>query len=278
MTIGGAFLGGGVELVPAGSCKLVMEIRTEDGKNLATTFSVAGGGQTYTATAGADGRAELIVPSGVTYTVTTSATGYDGLTAQTVIGDSATAQYVRFEAILPRVKKSGDTMTGPLSVPAPPSDAKGNEVTTANWVLGKLSGKNGLTEFTSWAELKALIMSGKRGDTFCLTVDYNGHSSINGFEIRNTEIHAFGYFAIEELTVSSGELTMLEAFGGGEVRFNSSETLTTIRYFSASGFGMQDAGALGKIWAFRVPYEADLNYMYLQDEDVTACSGYYVSL
>ena len=114
MTIGGAFLGGGVELVPAGSCKLVMEIRTEDGKNLATTFSVVGGGQTYTATAGADGRAEITVPSGVTYTVTTSATGYDGLTAQTVIGDSATVQYVRFEAPLPRVKKSGDTMTGDL--------------------------------------------------------------------------------------------------------------------------------------------------------------------
>ena len=116
MTIGGAFLGGGVELVPAGSCKLVMEIRTEDGANLATTFSVVGGGQTYTATAGADGRAELTVPSGVTYTVTTSATGYDGLAAQTVIGDSATVQYVRFEAILPRVKKSGDTMTGVLEL------------------------------------------------------------------------------------------------------------------------------------------------------------------
>lgn len=116
MTIGGAFLGGGVELVPAGSCKLVLEIHTEDGKNLATTFSVVGGGQTYTATAGADGRAELTVPSGVTYTVTTSATGYDGLTAQTVIGDSATIQYVRFEATLPRVKKSGDTMTGNLTI------------------------------------------------------------------------------------------------------------------------------------------------------------------
>ena len=116
MTIGGAFLGGGVELVPAGSCKLVLEIRTEDGQNLATTFSVVGGGQTYTATAGSDGRAELTVPSGVTYTVTTSATGYDGLTAQTVIGDSATVQYVRFEATLPRVKKSGDTITGDLGV------------------------------------------------------------------------------------------------------------------------------------------------------------------
>ena len=118
MTIGGAFLGGGVELVPAGSCKLVLEIRTEDGQNLATTFSVVGGGQIYTATAGADGRAELIVPSGVTYTVTTSATGYDGLTAQTVIGDSATVQYVRFEATLPRVKKSGDTMSGNLYIEA----------------------------------------------------------------------------------------------------------------------------------------------------------------
>ena len=116
MTIGGAFLGGGVELVPAGSCKLVLEIRTEDGQNLATTFSVVGGGQTYTATAGSDGRAELTVPSGVTYTVTTSATGYDGLTAQTVVGDSATVRYVRFEAFEGRVKRSGDTMTGKLTL------------------------------------------------------------------------------------------------------------------------------------------------------------------
>ena len=144
MTMGGAFLGGGVELVPAGSCKLVMEIHTEDGKNLATTFSVVGGGQTYTATAGADGRAEITVPSGVTYTVTTSATGYDGLTAQTVTGDSATIQYVRFEAVLPRVKKSGDTMTGDLVRKS--TQYENNDFTQTRHVLGEyeFQDKNGV--------------------------------------------------------------------------------------------------------------------------------------
>ena len=144
MTIGGAFLGGGVELVPAGSCKLVLEIRTEDGANLATTFSVVGGGQTYTATAGADGRAELTVPSGVTYTVTTSATGYDGLAAQTVIGDSATIQYVRFEATLPRVKKSGDTMTGDLVRKS--TQYENNDFAQTRHVLGEyeFQDKNGV--------------------------------------------------------------------------------------------------------------------------------------
>ena len=190
MTIGGAFLGGGVELVPAGSCKLVMEIRTEDGKNLATTFSVAGGGQTYTATAGADGRAEIIVPSGVTYTVTTSATGYDGLTAQTVIGDSATIQYVRFEAILPRVKKSGDTMTGSLSIPTPPSDAKGNEVTTADWVLGKL-GSGALKKI----DIETTITGGNLylnnlqvGDIVVLNLKTSSHGAYSGaFTYTGTE-------------------------------------------------------------------------------------------
>ena len=34
MAIGGAFLGGGVEVVPAGSCKLELEILTEEWKRL----------------------------------------------------------------------------------------------------------------------------------------------------------------------------------------------------------------------------------------------------
>lgn len=207
MTIGGAFLGGGVELVPAGSCKLVLEIHTEDGKNLATTFSVVGGGKTYTATAGADGRAELIVPSGVTYTVTTSATGYDGLASQTVIGDSATVQYVRFEAVLPRVKKSGDTMTGQLSVPTTPSDAKGNEVATANWVLSKLdSGALKKIDLeTTITDGQLYINNLQVGDIVVLNFKTSSNGSYSG---------AFTYTATESQQAFGSRISFLRPSSG----------------------------------------------------------------
>ena len=115
MAIGGAFLGGGVELVPAGSCKLELEILTEDRANLAATFTIKGT-STYTVTAGADGRAVYTVPAGQTYTVSVNTTGYDNIASQTVIAESGTVRYVRFEAIAGRVKRSGDTMAGTLTV------------------------------------------------------------------------------------------------------------------------------------------------------------------
>ena len=492
MTIGGAFLGGGVELVPAGSCKLVLEIRTEDGKNLATTFSVVGGGQTYTATAGTDGRAELTVPSGVTYTVTTSATGYDGLTAQTVVGDSATVQYVRFEAILPRVKKSGDTMDGilyltkdttiynekntnvvptayenrgsiyfrdynntnravircdadtqytrtyfsaeryvdgvskiarfdlriqsdgrmvayapsprvydsskgewvlnplensvhiatcewvnvassvvhtagnedisgqknykgiikrevsdnsaslvmhhtkaagststyyndllwrdnnitrayircnlfpdgesvqivprnasgayggePLTVkwtstngmevhvPSPPSDSNGVNAANTAWVNSKLSGKNGMTEFTSWAELEALIKSGKRGDSFNVTMDFTGLAAIKGATSSSAEIHAYGHYFVDNITVSGGEVTDAEMFGSGEVQFKVDGTTKT---FATTGFGRKQVIS-AHVWGFRVPSEGEMGYAaIINNDNITSCSGYYISI
>lgn len=115
MAIGGAFLGGGVEVVPAGSCKLELEILTEDRANLAATFTIKGT-STYTVTAGADGRAVYTVPAGQTYTVSVNTTGYDNLASQTVIAESGTVRYVRFEAFAGRVKRTGDTMTGILSI------------------------------------------------------------------------------------------------------------------------------------------------------------------
>lgn len=115
MAIGGAFLGGGVEVVPAGSCKLELEILTEDRANLTATFTIKGT-STYTVTAGADGRAVYTVPSGQTYTVSVNTTGYDNLTSQTVVAESGTVRYVRFEAFAGRVKRSGDTMTGNLGI------------------------------------------------------------------------------------------------------------------------------------------------------------------
>lgn len=114
MAIGGAFLGGGVEVVPAGSCKLELEILTEDRANLAATFTIKGT-STYTVTAGADGRAVYTVPSGQTYTVSVNTTGYDNIASQTVVAESGTVRYVRFEAFAGRVKRSGDTMTGTLT-------------------------------------------------------------------------------------------------------------------------------------------------------------------
>lgn len=130
MAIGGAFLGGGVEVVPAGSCKLELEILTEDRANLTATFTIKGT-STYTVTAGADGRAVYTVPAGQTYTVSVNTTGYDNIASQTVIAESGTVRYVRFEAFAGRVKRSGDTMTGTLAV------VGGASIDTNGQVVGK---------------------------------------------------------------------------------------------------------------------------------------------
>lgn len=111
--IGGAFLGGGVELVPAGQCKIELQIMTEDRQNLTGTFTLTDGTHTYSVTAGADGRASVNVASGGTYTVTISNTGYDNISAQTVVSASATVKYVRFELPTANVKIGGaQTITG----------------------------------------------------------------------------------------------------------------------------------------------------------------------
>ena len=99
MSIIQATLAGGVEIVPAGYCKISLQIMTPDGLNLSTaSWSLSGGGQTYSASADASGRASVLVASGTTYTVTLTHQGdYFNDGAQTVVADSAECKLVIFE-------------------------------------------------------------------------------------------------------------------------------------------------------------------------------------
>ncbi len=102
MTIVGAFLGSGVELVPAGSCLLKLQVVTSDRQSMSgAVFTVSATGFSQTATADASGRAELTVPAGATYTVslTYSSGSYFNDEAQTVIAESATTKLVYFDLI-----------------------------------------------------------------------------------------------------------------------------------------------------------------------------------
>lgn len=102
MTMTGAFLGSGVELVPAGYCLLKMQVVTSDRQSMGgAVFTVTGSGFSDTVTADASGRAEMTVPSGNTYTValTYSSGSYFNDEAQTVIAESATTKFVYFDLI-----------------------------------------------------------------------------------------------------------------------------------------------------------------------------------
>ena len=102
MTIVGAFLGSGVELVPAGYCLLKLQVVTSDRQAMGgSTFTITASGYSDTATADASGRAEILVPSGATYTVslTYSSGSYFNDESQTVIAESATTKFVYFDLI-----------------------------------------------------------------------------------------------------------------------------------------------------------------------------------
>ena len=163
-----------------------------------------------------------------------------------------------------------DDGTKYATAPTTPSGATGSEIATADWVLGKVPKR---TTFSTWAELNALLVNGKPGDMMCITLDYVGDSNINDFTASDVNIHAFGNFTVEELTVSSGKLTKLEAFGGGEIQYNNIRN----RYFAMTGFGQMAVGDL-IAWAFRVPYGGEKNLMLMMDNKVTSCTGFYVSL
>ena len=256
MTIGGAFLGGGVELVPAGSCKLVLEIRTEDGQNLATTFSVVGGGQTYTATAGADGRAELTVPSGVTYTVTTSATGYDGLTAQTVVGDSATVQYVRFEAILPRVRKTGDTMSGNLTVNGVFSSIKGD--------IGNLSQVGGDATGGKWYRVASMSAVKDAYNDSHLMLGVWDNYNYSGYPVTRTGI--LNVHVRRATTSFAGNIRFILA--GSEIDPNA-YALVTYSDFSAELYAKQ-VNSYGKPSFTRLNPTGDTNKWVLHRTDIVS--------
>lgn len=116
--IGGAFLGGTGNggNIPVGQCLLALQTMTQDRQGLTVTYTITDGTNTYTQVSDASGYAEKLVPSGATYTVSMTATGYDNTSPQTVVSASAESRYVRFEltrkigygSTLPATGKVGD--------------------------------------------------------------------------------------------------------------------------------------------------------------------------
>ena len=107
MTIVGAFLGSGVEIVPAGKTLIKLQVLTSDRQTMGgAIFTISGGGSVVTETADASGRAEKLVDSGYTYTVSlnyssqnVNDTEYFNDEAQTVIANSAESVFVYFDLI-----------------------------------------------------------------------------------------------------------------------------------------------------------------------------------
>lgn len=247
MTIGGAFMGGGIEVVAAGTCKLEMALMTEDRANLNTTFTVTGSGYSNTVSAGSDGRAILTVPSGVTYTITVSAIGYSNIAPQTVVAESATAKYVRFDAI----KKGLDR-----------------------------------TFFSSWAQLEALLKQGKSGDMFGLTMDFDSMSAMGDLDVASRgKMHAFGFFTFDEITVTDGVITKLECFGSGELDVVDGFSELGVEYCQCTGLGAMDLGNSigtgfrafvgGKFAYFIVPIGDDF---LASIGNIYNCHGWYLSI
>ena len=97
MAIVGGYIGGGVEMVPAGYGQLCLQWLTPDRKNMdGVTFSIESVNGKYSVSASSDGRGEAIVPVG-TYTVSVSHTGiYDGDMPQQVVVESTQSYLVLF--------------------------------------------------------------------------------------------------------------------------------------------------------------------------------------
>lgn len=165
--------------------------------------------------------------------------------------------------------------------PKTPDNATGNEVAVASWVNNKLAQKNKMTEFSSWAELEALIKAGKRGDSFNVTMDFSA-SIMGDIKEDNSEAvdtHAFGHFFIDEITVEGGTITKSETFGAGEVSGKFTGTGTTAQRYGVTGLGNLAINST-TMWAFRAPHNGDLNYVMFAPSTTapTSCTGYYISL
>ena len=94
-----ATMAGGIEIIPAGKTKLVLQINTTDRENLSTaSWAITATGKSYTATADASGRAEILVDSGLTYTVTLTHDGqYENDAPQDVVARSTETTWVYFD-------------------------------------------------------------------------------------------------------------------------------------------------------------------------------------
>ncbi len=103
MAFVGGFLGGGIEMVPAGSGQLCLQWLTPDRENVdGVTFTITGISVSYTGTvqAKSDGRAEVIVPAG-TYEVSVTHGGeYSNDLPQRIIVESTQSYLVFFGAAM----------------------------------------------------------------------------------------------------------------------------------------------------------------------------------
>ena len=96
----GGFLGGGVEMVPAGHAQICMKWTTEDRQNMSNVvFTLTSdSGEVFQVQSNDTGYAETIVPSGK-YTVTVDHDGsYSNDNPQDVIAESTQSYYLNFDA------------------------------------------------------------------------------------------------------------------------------------------------------------------------------------
>lgn len=145
MTILGAFYGGGNKTVPAGKCLLHLSINTIDRLNLGTaSWTVTATGKSFTATADSTGRADLLVDSGLTYTVTLTHQGsYYNDDPQTVAATSTGVVWVYFDlfqypdikTVVQVISKPGSTVTA----------------TSGSNTMTKMANSAGLAEFDGLA-------------------------------------------------------------------------------------------------------------------------------
>ena len=114
MAVVGGFLGGGVEMVPAGQMQVLLQWNTEDRLNIeGAVFTLTGTNGTYTANGDASGRAEVIVPAGQ-YTISVKHSGsYANDDPQRLIGEGAQSYLVLFDAY---TRISGITFTADLPI------------------------------------------------------------------------------------------------------------------------------------------------------------------
>lgn len=100
MAMIGGFLGGGVEMVPAGQGQLILQWQTPDRENQTATFKINGTGGSFTKVSNSSGYAEQLVPVG-TYKVSVEHEGeYSGDLPITVIVESTQSYLVYFGATM----------------------------------------------------------------------------------------------------------------------------------------------------------------------------------
>ena len=151
MTIVGAFLGGGTKSVPAGSCLLHLQLNTIDRANLSTaSWTITATGKSYTATADASGRADVLVDSGSTYTVTLTHQGsYYNDAPQTVVATSTGVIWVYFDLFqYPDIKTVVQVITADAGMTV--TATSGSNVMTATSDEDCIAEFDGLATGSSW--------------------------------------------------------------------------------------------------------------------------------